>query len=94
MIKECEATSAQNNGIFTFTELKKYGNIGHMRSYTQNANEFYVFKRNLHEIRIGQIFHLEMDDFISYYIGNAEIFYNKNEFTESDIKELKTYTFN
>lgn len=94
MIKECEAVSAQNNGIFTFTEIKKYGKIANMRSYTQEANEFYVFKRDLHDIRICQIFYIEMDDFISYYFNENRIFYNKNEFTESDIKELKTYSFN
>jgi hypothetical protein len=94
MIKECEAISAQNNRIFTFAEIRKYGKIANMRSYTQEANEFYVFKRDLHDIQIGQIFYLEMDDFTSYYFNENKIFYNKNEFSESDINELKTYTFN
>lgn len=98
----CQITFKEDLNNFSFTMLKIDTTPDYMKNdergirwFNESLRTYYVFKRNLHILRVGQQINLNLDDFDSFHTENHfNIYYNKKEFSQFEIDDLKTYNIN
>ena len=98
----CQITFKEDLNNFSFTMLKIDTTPDYMKNdergirwFNESLRTYYVFKRNLHILGVGQQINLNLDDFDSFHTENHfNIYYNKKEFSQFEIDDLKTYNIN
>ncbi len=102
----CFVVDAKSSGIFTFAKLKidiTPKSLLKLPMYQDNRwmaepdhYEFYVFKTNKYsDLSKDSLLYLNFDNYDNFKTSNGyTIYFDKTHFSQIDIKELKTYTFN
>ena len=63
--------------------------------FSEPLNTYYVFKKKLHHLNVGQQLNLNLKDFELFHtLNHFSVYYNKYDFTDDEISDLKTYKIN
>ena len=98
----CGVVSTQTSDNFIFTELKIDNTPNELtdrpffqqnRMFKQDSNTFYMFNQSKMSIITGQQLNLNLKNFDHFIKDGFSIFYNRKDFTNHEIIELKSYNF-
>lgn len=95
----CQITYKEILNNFLFTTLRIETTPDFMKNderelgwFTEQLNTYYVFKNSLHDLKVGQQIYLNLKDFELFQtINHISVYFNRKEFTNDEILDLKTY---